>query len=1377
MKILELRFKNLNSLYGEWIIDFTDPEYVSNGIFALTGPTGAGKSTILDALCLALYGATPRLGKITKSSNEIMSRQTGECYAEVLFESTTGRYRCHWEQRRARKKAEGNLQDQEHHISDALTGKPIETKKSLTGAVIEEKTGMDFDRFTRSILLAQGGFDTFLKADTEQKSKILEQITGTGIYSEISRRVHERRRDEQEKLNLLQAETSGIIILDPEQEQEIRQKLAEEQNQESELAVKSTGTGNAITWLTAIQDLEKELFSLKEQEEKLQITTRDFKTGQARLEQAQKAACLDGKYATLTTLRKEQTEDTNSLKKYNDLLPDLETSAKIQSKALQASEQKAFTAKEDLKAAEPLIRKIRSLDQKIEEQAKIISENTQSCTIEAARININKQARIKEQKNRILASKSLEKTEEYLKKNAQDEWLISNLAGIEEQFSNLLAKNREIIQKQNEFKNAGIILSEFSKKLDTAAKQYTLNMQNLKETTKNLHCAKDSLCQLLENKLLREYRSEKESLLREMAYIKKIEELKDHRARLEDNKPCPLCGSTNHPYAAGNIPVPDEIEQKIESLTKVINKAENMEEAIKKLEEDQKSVRQNLNNSEILKTNAENDKKTAETTLAQLTENLSKVKADFEELKLSVSAKLQPLGIKEVPESELAKLLQSLKAKLNSWQKQVKEKTEIEKKIAAIDGEIGRLNAVIDTQSSSMAEKQENLEHMKKEHTALTDERKKLYGAKNPDQEETLLNKALADAEKSEKTAGNLNTQFQQKLTETKTRAESLKNRICQREPELTKAESDFMTALITAGFADEKLFLQARLTSEEQKSLSSRAQTLTNAWTELKTRQKDRETRLALEQAKKLTEKTLEDLEPQFREFQELLKNLQHHIAALKHKLNENTAAQERIKEKQSAIEAQKKECFRWEKLHTLIGSSDGKKYRNFAQGLTFELMVSHANRQLEKMTDRYLLIRDDQQPLELNVVDNYQAGEIRSTKNLSGGESFIVSLTLALGLSKMASRKVRVDSLFLDEGFGTLDDESLETALETLSGLHQKGKLIGIISHVSALKERIGTQINISPVSGGRSSLAGPGIRSIFFIFLFLLYSALVPGSVKAGSKILTGVPRYDWWYGCAPTSSGMVIGYWDGLGYNLVDGDMSAVNSALGRSIIASPEHIADYWVSYGSSAPDPNPGGHAANSIADFIHTSYKADGLTDGSSSSLFYESGLEAFAVWDNPATLADEAFNNVTATLMWAGINFDFNVFKSQIDKGAPVLLSGDVDGTATPGGGHMVVGYGYNDPDGVPGSGDELTAVFDTWGPPGPSGIDSAYSIMSGGHEWWPFQTSSVNDWYIAAGTTFYDPVWLDAKTVPEADTIILFCALFFMIILKYPDPDKII
>ncbi len=206
-------------------------------------------------------------------------------------------------------------------------------------------------------------------------------------------------------------------------------------------------------------------------------------------------------------------------------------------------------------------------------------------------------------------------------------------------------------------------------------------------------------------------------------------------------------------------------------------------------------------------------------------------------------------------------------------------------------------------------------------------------------------------------------------------------------------------------------------------------------------------------------------------------LKQIRQEIGADAKSLADNRLQKEKRQSRLHEIEAQKKECLRWQTLRELIGSADGKKFRNFAQGLTFEMMTAHANRQLQKMTDRYLLVRDAVEPLELNVIDNYQAGEVRSTKNLSGGESFIVSLALALGLSRMASRNVRVDSLFLDEGFGTLDDDALETALDTLSELQQDGKLIGVISHVLALKERIGTQITVTPQSGGRSSLSGPG------------------------------------------------------------------------------------------------------------------------------------------------------------------------------------------------------------------------------------------------------------------------------------------------------------
>ena len=940
---------------------------------------------------------------------------------------------------------------------------------------------MDFDRFTRSILLAQGGFDTFLKADAEQKSKILEQITGTEIYSEISRRVHERQREEREKLNLLQAETSGIQILEPKQEKEIQQELALKQQEETELTVKSTETGNAIAWFTTVDGLKKEISDLSGEAVKLQMEIDAFKPDRERLTQAKKAASLDGAYATLCAIRKQQYDDQEGLKTGEKALPELEASAKEKAESLNSAETHTSKTKENLKVAAPLIQKVRSIDQKIAEQQKSVSQGEDTCKKDAAKIEADKKTRLKEDEKRKKAEINLEHSKAYLKKNSQDEWLISGLGGVEEQLAGLLLMQKEMAQKEADKVKAATALEQATRKLMDCTKQSGTRKQKLEAAGIKLQQGKESLSNLLGNRLLREYRTEKETLLREMAFLARIEELTDHRAKLEDGKSCPLCGAKEHPFAEGNVPAPDETEKKIEVLTERISKAEDQETAIQKLEKAENSARKNLTDSEKFEATAANDKKTAEKDLSDLTNGLGKRRTEYANLKQTVSTKLQVFGVKEIPDADVSSLLETLKKRLKTWQDQVKKKADIEKQIAGLDSELKRLYAVIETQSNALAEKQQNLEILRKNCTAGRDERKELYGDKNPDDEEIRLNKAISDAEKAEKKAGTLHNELQQKLNTAKAHVDSLKKRMDQREIELQKSEAEFAAALAPVGFSDEKQFLEAGLSDEQREALAAKKRKLDNGQTDLAARQKDRETRLTLEIAKKVSDKTLAELEPQFRVVEESLKQLRDTIAGLKHKITENKSAKDRIKEKQTAIEAQKKESHRWEKLHGLIGSADGKKYRNFAQGLTFELMVSHANRQLEKMTDRYLLIRDDEHPLELNVVDNYQAGEIRSTRNLSGGESFIVSLTLALGLSKMASRKVRVDSLFLDEGFGSLDEETLETALETLAGLHQDGKLIGIISHVSALKDRISTQINIVPASGGKSHLIGPGCRQI--------------------------------------------------------------------------------------------------------------------------------------------------------------------------------------------------------------------------------------------------------------------------------------------------------
>lgn len=1077
MKIQQIRFKNLNSLVGEWKIDLTHPAFVADGIFAITGATGAGKTTILDAICLALYGRTPRLNKVTKSINEIMSRQTGECFAEVTFETQSGRFRCHWSQHRSRKNSSGELQSPKHEIANADSDEIFESNIRGVAAQIETVTGMDFDRFTRSMLLAQGGFAAFLQAAPDDRAPILEQITGTEIYSQISIRVHERQREERDKLKLLQAETAGIIILEPEQEKEIGLVLELKQKEDTDLAVKSVSTGKAIAWLNTIDALKKEIINLSDESSKLYSDLEAFKPDQEKLSRALSAATLDGVYATLKTTRKQQADDLGAWKSEEETLPEFQSTDIELTESLKTADLFTLKVKEELKSSMPAIQKVRSLDQKLIAQKKAVSELEEGCRQDDLKIDLNKKSRLEEQEKRIKIYESLELVDSYLKEHEHDEWLISGLAGVEEQLSTLLAKQNEILQKEAVQVKTAKALDEATKLLEDCQKKSGFRKTEVNDASKLLQKARGALKQLMGDRLLREFRVEKENLLREMTFLSKIAELEEHRTKLEDGKPCPLCGAIEHPFAEGNVPAFNETEEKINSLTSLITQAENQEATIKNLEAAENLALKDLNEAEKLEFAAENDKKAIEKSLVEVIHNLEKIQSDFTERRQVVSSKLLPLGLTDIPETNISSIFETLKTRLAVWQDQVKKKSDIQKQIVDIDSELKRLDAIIEIQNISLADKRESLEVLKKELNFLSDERKTLYGDKNPDDEERRLNKAVSDAEGAEKQSRERHSAHQQKWNTVKANVESLKKRIDQRTPELKKLEDEFFNEIILVGFSNEQELLAAKLPVEHRTELTALGKALEERQTDLKARQSDRESRLATEMARKLTDKSLEELEPQFKEQEVSLRELREIIAGLKHKLNENVAAKERIKDKQATIEAQKIDCLRWENLHELIGSADGKKYRNFAQGLTFEIMIQHANRQLQKMSDRYLLVRDLAQPLDLNVIDNYQAGEIRSTKNLSGGESFIVSLSLALGLSNMASHKVRVDSLFLDEGFGTLDEEALEIALDTLSGLQQEGKIIGIISHVGALKERISTQVELISQSGGRSLIQGPG------------------------------------------------------------------------------------------------------------------------------------------------------------------------------------------------------------------------------------------------------------------------------------------------------------
>jgi DNA repair protein SbcC/Rad50 len=1083
MKIVQLRFKNLNSLTGEWSIDFTAQEFISDGIFAISGPTGAGKSTILDAICLALYGRTPRLSSISKATNEIMSRQTGECFAEVTFETKEGTFRAHWSQKRARNKAEGALQNPLHEISEAETGKILASQIKTTEAEVLQKTGMDYKRFTQSMMLAQGRFAAFLQATGDERAPMLEQITGTDIYSRISMFVFEKQKSEKIFLEKLQSENSGIVLLTTEEEQQVRTDLDEKTIRNISISIEKERLGSAIEWLSRIAGLKSEIELIESESKALLYKINEFAPRRMMLQSALRAANLEGTYASVISLRKQQHDDTLALTSLLGEAPDLQTERDKAQILFETSGKEYAEFKKEHEALLTITREVRLVDQ-MRSQKKLAAEETKS--------EINRYIGEKESENlkREKAEKKIldlktetEKINSYLGENQPDSGLASEMTGISISARELAGSKKALLESEKNFKALSDSFGNKKKELEQSESELGGAAEKNRSDKNNLIEAGEALGKLLDGSQPEEILKRKDSLLFQLADLKKIAGFETERLRLEDDKACPLCGSLHHPYAEGNIPTVTETEKEFAGLISLIEKTAALNRSLDDLKNIERLSEVNLS-AISNKRNLLLQQKT------DIEENLTRQKSELETYRTncvlrseSLQKLLSPFGITDLPTDlkEMDLLLDSLEARKLEWQKHGKRKAEIDGEILLQQNVCNISDALIRTKSESIGVKIRELEEIESSLGILNKSRTDLFGEKSVENEEAISSGKLAENESLWSKASSYLLHCEQNLARNTTRISDLRNEIDRRKPGLEHAESTFFSSLKELGFQDEVVFVSCRLPSGEREILQKEAEELDNKRTELAARKTDRERSLTAEEIKKLSEESQDILEVKLRGATLEVENILKETGALNQKLDDNNKARIRGAEVLHRIEIQKAVYDSWAKLNSLIGSADGKKYRNFAQGLTFGIMVSHANSQLVKLSDRYLLIRDKDEPLELSIIDNYQGGEIRTTKNLSGGESFIVSLALALGLSRMSGRTIRVDSLFLDEGFATLDEEALETALGTLAGLRQEGKMIGIISHIGALKDRIGTKINVQPVREGRSILTGPGCNQI--------------------------------------------------------------------------------------------------------------------------------------------------------------------------------------------------------------------------------------------------------------------------------------------------------
>lgn len=1277
MRLIELRLKNLNSLKGEWHIDFADTAFTNEGIFAITGQTGAGKTTILDAICLALYGETPRINSISKSSNEVMTRQTAECFAEVVIDLNGNLYRCRWGQRRAYNKADGNLQDATHEIVKVHTDASkedelLESTLKHTKNKIIELTRMDFQQFTRSILLAQGSFSAFLKAKADERADILEKITGTDIYATISAHVHEKKRTEEDILNQLQYGLEGLALLDIEEENQLTADLQSYQSAQSEQQQTIYALDKKIQWLDSVTESQEKTRIYQQNLDQALQAQQGFMPEAKRLAAANKALEIDSQYSqllysrdTLKRLQDEQQQISHTLPQQEDALKQATTHVKTAHTDEQA-------ANEALNAALPKIKDARKLDADIAQQKYALQDHIKTkhdllVNIECVRQEINGHEQQAAQHKNELA-----RIEHYLdaaheltdigsditsfenhctrlkvllednanladNKASQQRALNQHQTNLDALYQAKDAKNTEIAAAQEKLatlqqaqaaltnKQSLAGMREEQEQIDGLSQhieQIRVKRQQLDELhaqAKNIQtllpAVQDDLLQLASlisdnESAIKANKDKRQDKQTHLYLLQKVAKLEDYIADLKDGHPCPLCGSLEHPYGTHHPHLTQETQtaqtqRQITALDLTIAELEKtlsdhrINQATKQSQLEQQQEQQRFLEQQIQKRQADlsdlvslslnrsyaqavaaliqplaqtqvlslldsiktalterrqlikstlshyetlsdtltvmrnksealehaqyqlaSDIKDMETNIklnALTIEGINKKSADnFSELKALKDAVLQLLNqylnsmagkdASDVRQQSLHPLSQSIdhqtllsdadaQASIDLLRQQHRALIELKNQFVVkkeaqqtLKATLGRLETQIETKQNlldqhkeafgqsekSVADKTRALEQLQTDRTDI-------FADKDPEREESQLREALVQAQNAHISAQRRLDNTEHVLGQLIDKQKNVSDQLATVTATLNTQDDAFKSALTASDFRDESEFAAARMSADERTALTHQQQTINDALRQAEFLLKETQKILADKQTHPLTTEQRAALTEQHAQAQNAFNKRMELIGAISQRLKDNEDKKNTQQAQMDAINAQKQKLQVWQQLHKLIGSSDGKKYRTFAQGLTFDLMVRHANTQLQKMSDRYLLIRDDDSPLELNVIDNYQGGEIRSTKNLSGGEGFIISLALALGLSQMASQNIRVDSLFLDEGFGTLDEESLDIALDTLTSLQQEGKLIGVISHVQALKDRILTQIKVEKLSGGFSQITGQGCRRV--------------------------------------------------------------------------------------------------------------------------------------------------------------------------------------------------------------------------------------------------------------------------------------------------------